>query len=79
MNRLSMDHILFMFLICIFLYVLQYPIQIDREYWIQKALFAAGFPVPEPLLYCSDVSVIGTQFYMMQHVQVSVLLAATLT
>uniref|UniRef100_A0A8C6Y9Y9 Acyl-CoA dehydrogenase family member 11 n=1 Tax=Naja naja TaxID=35670 RepID=A0A8C6Y9Y9_NAJNA len=43
--------------------------KIDREYWIQKALFAAGFPVPEPLLYCSDVSVIGTQFYMMQHVQ----------
>ncbi|XP_070582455.1 acyl-CoA dehydrogenase family member 11 isoform X2 [Erythrolamprus reginae] len=43
--------------------------KIDREYWIQKALFTAGFPVPEPLLYCSDASVIGTQFYMMQHVQ----------
>lgn len=37
---------------------------------MQKALFAAGFPVPEPLLYCSDVSVIGTEFYVMQHVQV---------
>uniref|UniRef100_T1E7F0 Acyl-CoA dehydrogenase family member 11 n=1 Tax=Crotalus horridus TaxID=35024 RepID=T1E7F0_CROHD len=43
--------------------------KIDREYRIQKALFAAGFPVPEPLLYCSDVSVIGTEFYVMQHVQ----------
>lgn len=44
--------------------------QVDREYHVQKALFSAGFPVPEPLLYCSDVSVIGTEFYVMQHVQV---------
>ncbi|XP_042329437.1 acyl-CoA dehydrogenase family member 11 isoform X2 [Sceloporus undulatus] len=43
--------------------------RIDREYRIQKALLAAGFPVPEPLLYCNDASVIGTEFYVMQHVQ----------
>uniref|UniRef100_A0A8C3LPX9 Acyl-CoA dehydrogenase family member 11 n=1 Tax=Chrysolophus pictus TaxID=9089 RepID=A0A8C3LPX9_CHRPC len=43
--------------------------KVDREYRVQKALFSAGFPVPEPLLYCSDVSVIGTEFYVMQHVQ----------
>ncbi|XP_065255315.1 acyl-CoA dehydrogenase family member 11 [Emys orbicularis] len=43
--------------------------KVDREYHVQKALFAAGFPVPEPLLYCSDVSVIGTEFYVMEHVQ----------
>ncbi|NXN06424.1 ACD11 dehydrogenase, partial [Indicator maculatus] len=43
--------------------------KVDREYRVQKALFAAGFPVPEPLLYCSDTSVIGTEFYVMQHVQ----------
>ncbi|NXR10397.1 ACD11 dehydrogenase, partial [Semnornis frantzii] len=43
--------------------------KVDREYQVQKALFATGFPVPEPLLYCSDVSVIGTEFYVMQHVQ----------
>ncbi|NWW81480.1 ACD11 dehydrogenase, partial [Climacteris rufus] len=43
--------------------------KVDREYHVQKALFSAGFPVPEPLLYCSDVSVIGTEFYVMQHVQ----------
>ncbi|KFV65687.1 Acyl-CoA dehydrogenase family member 11 [Dryobates pubescens] len=43
--------------------------KVDREYRVQKALFAAGFPVPEPLLYCSDDSVIGTEFYVMQHVQ----------
>ncbi|KAJ6661985.1 hypothetical protein lerEdw1_012832 [Lerista edwardsae] len=42
--------------------------KVDREYRVQKALFAAGFPVPEPLLYCSDPSVIGTEFYVMQHV-----------
>uniref|UniRef100_A0A8D2Q939 Acyl-CoA dehydrogenase family member 11 n=1 Tax=Varanus komodoensis TaxID=61221 RepID=A0A8D2Q939_VARKO len=43
--------------------------KIDREYRVQKALFEAGFPVSEPLLYCSDVSVIGTEFYVMKHVQ----------
>ncbi|NXO08228.1 ACD11 dehydrogenase, partial [Oriolus oriolus] len=43
--------------------------KVDREYHVQKALFSAGFPVPEPLLYCSDTSIIGTEFYVMQHVQ----------
>uniref|UniRef100_A0A8C0ZDH6 Acyl-CoA dehydrogenase family member 11 n=1 Tax=Cyanistes caeruleus TaxID=156563 RepID=A0A8C0ZDH6_CYACU len=43
--------------------------KVDREYRVQKALFSAGFPVPEPLLYCSDVSIIGTEFYVMQHVK----------
>nr|XP_021386915.1 acyl-CoA dehydrogenase family member 11 isoform X2 [Lonchura striata domestica] len=43
--------------------------KVHREYRVQKALFSAGFPVPEPLLYCSDVSIIGTEFYVMQHVQ----------
>uniref|UniRef100_A0A8C3U8S4 Acyl-CoA dehydrogenase family member 11 n=1 Tax=Catharus ustulatus TaxID=91951 RepID=A0A8C3U8S4_CATUS len=43
--------------------------KVDREYRVQKALFSTGFPVPEPLLYCSDVSIIGTEFYVMQHVQ----------
>ncbi|XP_072648859.1 acyl-CoA dehydrogenase family member 11 isoform X2 [Canis lupus baileyi] len=43
--------------------------KIDREFKVQKALFSVGFPVPKPLLYCSDPSVIGTEFYMMEHVQ----------
>ncbi|XP_045713416.1 acyl-CoA dehydrogenase family member 11 isoform X2 [Phyllostomus hastatus] len=43
--------------------------KIDREYKVQKALFATGFPVPKPLLYCSDTSVIGTEFYVMEHMQ----------
>ncbi|XP_070289514.1 acyl-CoA dehydrogenase family member 11 isoform X2 [Myotis yumanensis] len=45
--------------------------KIDREFKVQKALFSIGFPVPKPLLYCSDASVIGTEFYVMEHVQVS--------
>ncbi|XP_077608412.1 acyl-CoA dehydrogenase family member 11 isoform X1 [Crocuta crocuta] len=43
--------------------------KIDREFKVQKALFSVGFPVPKPLLYCSDASVIGTEFYVMEHVQ----------
>ncbi|XP_012306650.1 acyl-CoA dehydrogenase family member 11 isoform X4 [Aotus nancymaae] len=43
--------------------------KIDREFKVQKALFSIGFPVPKPILYCSDTSVIGTEFYIMEHVQ----------
>ncbi|XP_077125170.1 acyl-CoA dehydrogenase family member 11 [Ranitomeya variabilis] len=43
--------------------------RIEREYEVQIALFSAGFPVPRPLIYCRDVSVIGTEFYVMEHVQ----------
>ncbi|XP_036615837.1 acyl-CoA dehydrogenase family member 11 [Trichosurus vulpecula] len=43
--------------------------KIDREFHVQKALFSNGFPVPKPLLYCDDVSVIGTEFYVMEHVK----------
>ncbi|KAJ8279826.1 hypothetical protein COCON_G00068920 [Conger conger] len=43
--------------------------KVDREYRVQKALFSAGFPVPKPLLYCADASVIGAEFYLMEHVK----------
>ncbi|XP_075683217.1 acyl-CoA dehydrogenase family member 11-like [Rhinoderma darwinii] len=43
--------------------------RIEREYEVQKALYSTGFPVPRPLLYCTDVTVIGTEFYVMEHVQ----------
>ncbi|XP_078520555.1 acyl-CoA dehydrogenase family member 11-like isoform X1 [Lissotriton helveticus] len=43
--------------------------QIAREYTVQRALTSVGFPVPRPLLYCEDTSVIGTEFYIMEHVQ----------
>lgn len=34
-----------------------------------SALKSASFPVPNPYLYCGDISVIGTEFYIMEHVQ----------
>ncbi|KAK3541124.1 hypothetical protein QTP86_015733 [Hemibagrus guttatus] len=43
--------------------------KVDREYLVQKALHSIDFPVPQPLLYCSDTDVIGTEFYIMEHVQ----------
>lgn len=45
--------------------------QVGREFQVQKALFSAGFPVPQPLLHSTDVEVIGTEFYLMEHVKVS--------
>uniref|UniRef100_A0A4W3H8X8 Acyl-CoA dehydrogenase family member 11 n=1 Tax=Callorhinchus milii TaxID=7868 RepID=A0A4W3H8X8_CALMI len=42
---------------------------VDREHRVQKALFVAGFPVPKPLLFVDDDSIIGTNFYVMEHVQ----------
>eukprot|EP00057_Strongylocentrotus_purpuratus_P009771 XP_011664245.1 PREDICTED: acyl-CoA dehydrogenase family member 11 isoform X1 [Strongylocentrotus purpuratus] len=43
--------------------------QVGREYRIQKALYSAGFPVPKPVAHCKDASVIGTEFYVMEHVR----------
>ncbi|KAL3040384.1 hypothetical protein OYC64_011418 [Pagothenia borchgrevinki] len=43
--------------------------KVDREYRVQKALFSAGFPVPQPLLHCDDAEIIGTEFYLMEHVK----------
>src|ERR1700719_3538149 len=41
---------------------------VDREHRVISALYAQGFPVAEPLLYCADESVIGTAFFVMSHV-----------
>jgi aminoglycoside phosphotransferase (APT) family kinase protein len=41
---------------------------VDREHRILSALFAQGFPVPEPLVYEADPEVIGSPFYVMAHV-----------
>jgi aminoglycoside phosphotransferase (APT) family kinase protein len=40
---------------------------IDREYRVTHALHAAGFPVARPYVLCTDESVIGTAFYVMDH------------
>lgn len=54
------------------IYCLILCVQVDREYAVQKALYSVGFPVPHPVMYCTDTSVIGTEFYIMEHVQVLV-------
>ena len=38
---------------------------VDREFRVIRALYAQGFPVAEPLVYCADESVAGTAFYVM--------------
>lgn len=38
---------------------------VDREYRVISALATSGVPVPEPVLFCADASVIGTPFYVM--------------
>ncbi len=42
--------------------------RIEREFRIISALAAHGVPVPEALHLCEDDSVIGTPFYVMEHV-----------
>jgi hypothetical protein len=32
-------------------------------------LYQAGFPVPQPYLYCNNSSIIGTEFYVMNFIQ----------
>jgi aminoglycoside phosphotransferase (APT) family kinase protein len=40
---------------------------IEREYRVTAALGGAGFPVAKPLHLCTDDSVIGAAFYIMEH------------
>jgi aminoglycoside phosphotransferase (APT) family kinase protein len=42
---------------------------VDREFRVLRALEAAGFPAPRPIALCEDDSVIGSAFYLMQHVE----------
>src|SRR6201996_3853097 len=39
--------------------------QVDREYRVMKALGGVGFPVPKMRALCTDESIIGTTFYVM--------------
>jgi aminoglycoside phosphotransferase (APT) family kinase protein len=41
---------------------------VDREYRVISALYAQGFPVAEPVLYCADEGIAGTAFFLMSHV-----------
>ena len=41
---------------------------VDREFRVQKALAGSAVPVPRVIGLCEDESVIGTMFYVMEHV-----------
>ena len=42
---------------------------VDREYKVIGSLYGERFPVAEPLLYCSDESIVGTAFFVMAFVE----------
>lgn len=42
---------------------------IDREFRVMKALQGCGVPVPAMLAYCEDVSIIGTEFFVMEFLE----------
>src|SRR5579863_8591014 len=42
---------------------------VDREFRVLSALHGVGFPVPRPLALCADDGVIGSAFYLMEHVE----------
>jgi len=46
---------------------------VDREFRVMKALAATGVPVPRMIALCEDPAVIGTPFYLMEHVEGRVL------
>ena len=43
---------------------------VDREHRILAALASTPVPVPGVFCLCQDDSILGTPFYVMQHVQV---------
>lgn len=43
--------------------------RMDREYNIISALSSAGLPVPHTMALCTDKSVLGTDFYLMEYVE----------
>ena len=42
---------------------------VDREFRVISALYASGYPVPRPLVFCEDDEVIGTTFFLMEYVE----------
>src|SRR5690242_21130897 len=42
---------------------------VDREFRVITALDREAFPVARPQLYCDDPAVVGTPFYLMDHVE----------
>lgn len=52
--------------------------QVEREYRVMKALQDSDVPVPRMLALCADAEVIGTAFYLMEHVDGRIFRDATL-
>ncbi len=52
---------------------------VEREFRVQQALTGSDVPVPEMFLLCEDTSVIGSAFYVMEHLEGRVFLEPTLT
>lgn len=48
--------------------------QVDREYRVMAALADTSVPVPKMYVLCDDDSIIGTAFYVMEHVEGRVLI-----
>ena len=42
---------------------------VDREYRVLSALAKTGFPAPKTVLFCDDLSVVGTPFYLMERLE----------
>ena len=42
---------------------------VDREYRVQLALQNSQIPVPRMYAYCDDVSILGTEFYIMEYLE----------
>lgn len=42
---------------------------VDREFQVLSALSATNVPVPTPVALCEDESVIGSMFYIMEHLE----------
>jgi alkylation response protein AidB-like acyl-CoA dehydrogenase/aminoglycoside phosphotransferase (APT) family kinase protein len=53
--------------------------QIRREYDVISRLAELRFPVPQPLGYCADTQLLGTEFYLMSYVPGRVFHDATLS
>jgi aminoglycoside phosphotransferase (APT) family kinase protein len=51
---------------------------VEREYRILRALPPEQVPVPRARLLCEDVSIIGTAFYVMDHIEGRVITGVTL-
>ena len=51
---------------------------VEREFAVMSALYSTPVPVPRMLSLCNDASVVGTPFYLMQYVDGTLFLDASL-